>query len=733
MKKYAPYIFILIIILVGLFSPIRKVNAESPYDACIRINGVGNATSLCLGQSKVDTPAGTTCTAPNTPAGCTPAANKTALQKYVEDHGCGFGMTDHSSLWPGCFVSASYGLFYVIPSWLLYVSAYFFNVLISITLSSKLFAGSTFIPAAWGVVRDLSNIFFILILLFIAIEVILGLGGINVKKTIAKVVIIALLINFSMFFTQVIIDTSNILALIFYNKISVATVDKSGNIVDRPYDSAAGEKDVAGGMVSAFDPTTLISADFFAQAVKHPPVNGKAVDDDKEVSFGIMIGIILIAGLLMFFASYCLFVAGISFVGRMIELFILIIFSPFAFMSSTVPKLAGVEYLGWDAWFKRLITVSFMAPIFMFFLYFIFMLISAKPSVFGNILDTSKKSLIETILLVVIPAMIILILLLKATDFAKKGGGKLGEVVMKGAKMAGGLALGAATGGAALLGAGAVGSLASRAASSKELNAKAKENTFGGMAARMALKTADYGSKATFDVRKIPGVGSLAKAGGINLEAAKGIGLGSKEGGYQQRRKEQVEKRQKRAKELEVREDEPLKQALNKTEMDLQGLLSKNTKDIEGLDKLIEKKRQEADDASRKYNAVKDTKGPRETTAQTAARTTAQTALQDANSNLDSIKQAKKDLREGRAYSHTDVGGTAPLVSGASVGTTTRNINSLEKQQKIDAQAIKTENVERRQAYAKRIVKYGGNGIRTDREAAHKIVMEVKLDSGTKT
>src|SRR3989344_3386288 len=163
----------------------------------------------------------------------------------------------------GCFLQVSYWLFHDIPALLLGISAYFFNVLVFISLDGDLLK-SAFVGQAWGVVRDLSNIFFILILLYVAAKIILDLGGHEAKQTIAKVVIIALLINFSMFFTQVIIDTSNVLALVFYNKMKVSTVNPNGD--ERQYSSIKNEKDISGGLVASFDPTTkLLGSDFFEQ------------------------------------------------------------------------------------------------------------------------------------------------------------------------------------------------------------------------------------------------------------------------------------------------------------------------------------------------------------------------------------------------------------------------------------------------------------------------------------
>jgi hypothetical protein len=248
----------------------------------------------------------------------------------------------------GFFVRVLYFLLMLIPSFVLWLSAYFFNVFAAIGLSSKLFAGSTFIPTAWAVVRDLSNVFFILVLLYIAIRLIVGIGGHDTKKMIARVIIMALLINFSMFFTEVVIDASNILALVFYNKVTVGTKNASGQIVATPYDSVTGEKDMAGGLTGAFNPANQLTPDFFNSAASINNIPGTTTGDNTPgsttvpgaPSLGIVFGIMLLSGGIMLVAAYAFFISGFSFLGRLIELFVLIIFSPFALMSFSIPKLA---------------------------------------------------------------------------------------------------------------------------------------------------------------------------------------------------------------------------------------------------------------------------------------------------------------------------------------------------------------------------------------------------------
>ena len=483
-------------------------------------------------------------------------------------------------------------------------------------------------------------------------------------------------------------------------------------------------------MVAAFDPTKTLSPDFFTQAKNTYP-NG-VLKVEEEVPASTLLALILIAGAIMIVATYALFVSGLSFLGRLIELWVLIIAAPFAFMSSTVPKLSGIERWGWEAWLKRVLAAAFMAPAFMFLLYLIFLLISAD--IFNTIVKPSTGTndaagMMKMILGVVLPTLVICTLLLKATKLAREGSGKYTDDVMKYGKMAGGLALGAAAGGAAVLGRAGIGRAGAAMANSEWAKKREAEGKFGSGVFRDVTKKIGSGR---FDIRG-------ARIGGQTLASATGVKLGEgQKGGFSERRKMQVEKRQKRAQDLEVGEDEYLKQELNSTEMNLQVLLSKNAQEIETIDKLIEKKRQEASDANSKLNAAKGTSKEGE----------AQEALQKANASLDNVKNRKTDLLHGNQHQDRETGKiyhyeeSAQATSGKYKG---KNIDELEKLKKEQAQTIKTENVERKINYSATIqTKWsrtkgnilGGFGTYTkaaSKEAAHKIITEVKLDSGTKT
>jgi len=764
-KKYTPYILILIIVLVGLFSPMIKVSAVTPAEqtaidnakanAAADIYGIGGPTteaSIDASVKAATTPEGTAGltaaeaakieqlgaqagtesagAAPATPVVAGTGTEKSEFDKWAREESC--GIIGESSV-AGCTKALFYYIVYTPSAFFLTLAAKFFNALIKIALDSTMISGSTFISTAWAVVRDLSNMFFILILLYIAIKIILGLGGSEVKKMIAKVIIFALLINFSMFFTQVIIDSSNILALIFYNKLDTTYKDpKTGQPITRPdTPTTPGEKEISGSMYSSFDLTTKLNNPTFWENVK-----GK---NEAHVPVGTMIGIICVAAGIMLFAAYAFFISGIAFVARLIELWILIIFSPFAFMSSTVPLFSGIEYLGWDAWFKRLLKVAFMAPIFMFFMYLIFLLLQ-PPGIFGNLTAQAKESQtwVQTILFAFIPAMVLMILLLRATKYAKEGSGAIGEALMKGAKVVGGLALGATVGGAAIAGRATVGRMGASMANSKWAQ-RWESHGFGGEYARRAAAAVGGGS---FDVRG-------AKIGGKTLASATGMNVGeAQKGGFTERRKADVEKRLKRAKDLEVKEDQPEKQALNELEAQKQGLMLDVSHDIEQLDNRLKVWRERAADTARaaRLNATGDS-GLRDATGAILNNTQANIL---AENNLGELRQHRNAIKNGVDFTPTAVSAINPAHAGNVQNYSTRtrvggvatgaSINELEDNLIPQAHhAIQHENRRIRGVYANTtesglgriknaLFTLGQSSHKGSREASHNIRMETKIE-----
>ncbi len=645
----------------------------------------------------------------------------------------------------GCVVRAFHLVFMVIPSQILYITAYIFNAMLALTLGTVLYKNS-FLPEAWRIVRDFSNIFFILVLLYISIKMILGLGGAEIKKMIAQVIVAALLINFSMFMTQVVIDASNMLALIFYNKIQVTSQTYTPFISTK---NGVQDKDIAGAIASGFNPAKFINpADVkeinnkivssgglfndLKNIAKDPnttinplrPVDGTITNlkiawavakdklssggDEKTLPPSIALAVIFTACGVFLFASYAFFIAGIAFIGRLIELWMLIIFSPFAFMSLSVPKLKGIDYLGWDAWLKRLMNVAFMAPIFMFFLLLISKLV--QINIFKgmeNIPGNTPITIPHVLVMLIIPAIIYITLLYKAIDFARKGAGELGSKVIsfgEGAAKAigvGALAIGAAvaTDGASLALTSTIGKAGSKLAGSSKLkDIAADENATGfqRFKARSLMSLGKFAGESDFDLRKLPGVKGMYKKAGIESkpsELAKSLNLS---GSFKDRKTE----RDKRNKELieeqsKVGNGEPEAKEVRKLEEERQDAYSeRHVEDRDGKDyapehliKEIEKKKVMATEAvnqrQAEYNSVKD--GDDKEKAKTAL-----DAFQAATAWKKSLEEQRKALKDAKIFTYTDEKGVLQKLdysTATSTGGATNEALAESHKEFSDAQA----------------------------------------------
>ncbi len=85
--------------------------------------------------------------------------------------------------------------------------------------------GST-IDTMWTLIRDICNLAFIFGFIYVGIRTILDPDSVDPKRFLSKIIVGALLINFSLFFVKIIIDFSNFTAL----KIYTAMASESGSI-----------------------------------------------------------------------------------------------------------------------------------------------------------------------------------------------------------------------------------------------------------------------------------------------------------------------------------------------------------------------------------------------------------------------------------------------------------------------------------------------------------------------
>ncbi|MFZ2832101.1 MAG: hypothetical protein WAZ40_03020, partial [Minisyncoccia bacterium] len=158
------------------------------------------------------------------------------------------------------------------------------------------------------------------------------------------------LINFSLFFTKVVIDAGNILAVGVYEGMGVVkTTDAVTNMVP--------ERNLSESLVGNFKPQKFLKK------------AGEVSGTQATVVF-------IVAALVNGFAAYVMFMAALLFVGRLLAFWFLMIISPFAFISIALPK--GNIFSDWS---DTLINQAFVAPVFLFLLYLLMKMLSASGGI----------------------------------------------------------------------------------------------------------------------------------------------------------------------------------------------------------------------------------------------------------------------------------------------------------------------------------------------------------------
>jgi hypothetical protein len=107
-----------------------------------------------------------------------------------------------------------------ITSLLLGLAGVIFNwaVLVVVFEFSKYFGNSPGMTLAWGILRDFANIGLLFGFVFMGIATILDLHKYPWKQALPKLVIYAVLLNFSLFATEAIIDATNVVSATLYKQ-----------------------------------------------------------------------------------------------------------------------------------------------------------------------------------------------------------------------------------------------------------------------------------------------------------------------------------------------------------------------------------------------------------------------------------------------------------------------------------------------------------------------------------
>jgi len=199
------------------------------------------------------------------------------------------------------------------------------------------FSDSTIISLGWPLVRDAVNMFVILILLWIAIKTMLGIGGGSqgAQQQLVKLFLAVVAVNFSRTICLLIIDAGQIVMFTFVNALS----------------------DVAAGNFTNF----LMLNDFFTMDTV---TSGTAVLDATGYLATTYMQVVLLAIVLAVIS-----ILAIVFLYRIVILWVLIILSPAAFFLKGIGGIAPMAAGKANDWWSKFIGAVTLGPIMTFFLW----------------------------------------------------------------------------------------------------------------------------------------------------------------------------------------------------------------------------------------------------------------------------------------------------------------------------------------------------------------------------
>ncbi len=209
----------------------------------------------------------------------------------------------------------------------------FLNILVKVASYSN-FIHSPAVTNGWVVVRDLCNMFFVLILLVIAFASILRIESYNLKTWLPKLVIMAVLINFSKLICGVFIDFTQVIMLTFVNAF----------------------KDMAGAnLTEMLGITDILSF-------------GDSDDRTAQQTFESIIGSVILALIFVVIACVVILTMLVMLVMRIVMIWIYVVLSPLAYLLASFPQGQQYSQRWWSDFSKNLI----IGPVLAFFIWLSF-------------------------------------------------------------------------------------------------------------------------------------------------------------------------------------------------------------------------------------------------------------------------------------------------------------------------------------------------------------------------
>lgn len=231
-----------------------------------------------------------------------------------------------SGVFESVFKGLIYG-FFVVCGWLTGVAM----TLLDWAITPGFYSGNTgflnkeSVYNTWKFIRDFFNLFFILVLLYIAFTVVFQIQK-NFKQALLSLVLAALFVNFSFPISRVLIDATNVPMYFFANQIT-------------------NKGDISSGLGAIFEASQIKGILIYGDGTR---VTDTSVIGDSSVT----VSRLLTATIFLFIFSITLLVLAVLFIIRLIALVVLVIFSSVGFAAAVIPGMKSYSDMWWDSFWK---------------------------------------------------------------------------------------------------------------------------------------------------------------------------------------------------------------------------------------------------------------------------------------------------------------------------------------------------------------------------------------------
>ncbi len=460
---------------------------------------------------------------------------------------------------------------------LVFFGGLFFNWTLDLNAS---LINNPVVSIGWGLVRDIANLGFVLLIIFIAFSTILRIGSFQMKQALPKLIIAALLINFSLIIAAVVLDAAGIFMNFFLNNA---------------YDSTSTQ----GGISQAL--ATSLS---LHKGLQPPPITGEI--DLAAFGVGIMgyIANIVFLDIMTIVGAITMFALGLMFMRRYIYIGIQLIMLPMAILG----WVAGSGI--WSSWTKKFLNYTFFGPLASFFVYIALkstLIFESNANTYFNS-AVAGDSVLQNLAANLASMIMLVALLLLGLKYSEEMAGDISVGSYKIAQNAiNGFMRGTASTGFSLVGGKRIADWASK------VGKDSKSPIWRGLTRPLR----QIGGETAAGLKKYGGITGIYT--GVSEEISAGMGFETRkfrlkeEGDREKKEKEEKTKKEKREKKAEKL---ATSQTKNKKLFDLNKLLAQQESDLraskigftadenksKAIEKEIEKTKQEIEKAAREKN-----------------------------------------------------------------------------------------------------------------------------------